>query len=104
MAAERGQDAHTAHAWRKPSRMPCHVQAQQRACPPIFQAIKPAEQQTAVIFDRGQSIPMQPKGADPEWLPAATLSRASSEGGEANQGRCKCGEILSPRTKFSSMC
>ena len=72
------------------------VQAQQRACPPIFQAIKPAEQQTAGSFDRGQSIPVQPKGADPEWLPAANLSRASSEGGEANQGRCKCGEIPLP--------
>lgn len=72
------------------------VQAQQRACPPIFQAIKPAEQQNAVSFDRGQSIPVQPKGADPEWLPAANLSRASSEGGEANQGRCKCGELPLP--------
>ena len=72
--------------------MSWHVQAQQRVCPPIFQAIKPAEQHDAVGFDRGQSIPVQPKGADPEWLPAANLSRASSEGGEANQGRCKCGE------------
>ena len=65
---------------------------QQRVCPPIFQTIAPAEQQTAGSIDRGQSIPVQPKGADPDWLPAANLTRASSEGGEANQGRCKCGE------------
>ena len=69
-----------------------HVQGQQRVCPPIFQTITPAEQQTAGSIDRGQSIPVQPKGADPDWLPAANLTRASSEGGEANQGRCKCGE------------
>ena len=69
-----------------------HVQGQQRVCPPIFQTIAPAEQQTAGSIDRGQSIPVQPKGADPDWLPAANLTRASSEGGEANQGRCKCGE------------
>ena len=50
------------------------------------------EQEAAASFDRGQSTPLQPKGADPEWLPASTLMRASSEGGEANQGRCKCGE------------
>ncbi len=54
--------------------------------------MKPAEQEGAAGFDRGQSIPLQPRGADPEWLPASTLARASSEGGEANQGRCKCGE------------
>ena len=76
-----------------PVTIPWCLQAQQRVCPPIFQAIKPAEQQDAATFDRGQSIPVQPKGADPEWLPAANLTRASSEGGEANQGRCKCGEI-----------
>lgn len=69
-----------------------HVQGQQRVCPPIFQTITPAEQQTAGSIDRGQSIPVQPKGADPDWLPAANLTRASSEGGEANQGRCKCGK------------
>ena len=77
-----------------------HVQAQQRACPPIFQAVKPVEQLNPASFDRGQSIPLQPKGADPEWLPASNLIRASSEGGEANQGRCKCGETAPPKDEL----
>ena len=46
--------------------------------------MKPVEQEAAASFDRGQSTPLQPKGADPEWLPASTLMRASSEGGEAS--------------------
>ena len=78
----------------------------QRQCPPIFQQSagalpsqgQPGAQQQQQppaaqhAMDRLGSVPLQrgPSG-DPDWVPG--LARAASEGGgDANQGRCKCGE------------
>jgi hypothetical protein len=74
---------------------------QQRACPPIFQAAtgqraEPQETAAAAVaaaMERLPSVPLQPKSNDPDWFPTQQLTRASSEGSEANQGRCKCGEF-----------
>lgn len=42
-------------------------------------------------MERLPSVPVQSRAADPDWVPSQ-LARACSEGGDANQGRCKCGE------------
>ncbi len=63
---------------------------QQRVCPPIFQGMGPERER---CMERLPSVPVQNRAADPDWVPSQ-LARACSEGGEANQGRCKCGEPL----------
>ncbi|KAK9918231.1 hypothetical protein WJX75_002424 [Coccomyxa subellipsoidea] len=65
---------------------------QHRACPPIFQAMGPAGPERCM--ERLPSVPVQSRAADPDWVPSQ-LARACSEGGDANQGRCKCGKRIS---------
>ncbi|BDA47021.1 probable transcription factor E2F8 [Coccomyxa sp. Obi] len=67
---------------------------QQRACPPIFQAMAPAQEPQARCMERLASGPVHNRGVDPDWVPSQ-LTRASSEGTDANQGRCKCGKRIS---------
>jgi hypothetical protein len=85
-------------------------QQQQRACPPIFQQAAAAAPQPEQAAPGAQakpgmarlgSVPERKGSGDPDWVPsAATLARAASEGTEANQGRCKCGE----RARVSAGC
>jgi len=60
---------------------------QPRACPPIFHGAEPEPHS----IERLASGPAPIRAADPDWIPSQ-LARAASEGGDASQGRCKCGE------------
>lgn len=71
--------------------MQAQRQQQQRACPPIFQAMAPVQEPPAGCMERLASGPVQSRATDPDWVPSQ-LTRACSEGTDANQGRCKCGE------------
>lgn len=64
---------------------------QPRACPPIFQGAEPESHS----IERLASGPAPARAADPDWVPSQ-LARAASEGGDASQGRCKCGETSLP--------
>lgn len=74
---------------------------QKGACPPIFQQsrLHEAQQpQQRSVMERLPSVPLPGQGnsrlagSDPDWFPSQQLTRAASEGNDANQGRCKCGE------------
>ncbi|CAL8471637.1 g11179 [Coccomyxa elongata] len=75
-------------------KMQAQRQQQLRACPPIFQAMAPVQEPQARCMERLASGPVQSRAADPDWVPSQ-LTRACSEGTDANQGRCKCGKRIS---------
>ncbi len=82
--------------------MQAQRQQQQKACPPIFQAMAPlAHEPQARCMERLASGPVHSRATDPDWVPSQ-LTRACSEGTTANQGRCKCGEASPPLLQHAS--